>query len=113
MGSNEIGVSVVLPCLDEESSVGLCVHEALSSLEAGNLIGEVIVVDNGSTDNSLHVAADAGARVIVEPQPGYGNALLAGFDTAAHEIVVMADSDYTYDLGKIPDLVAPIIDDRA
>lgn len=113
MGSNEIGVSVVLPCLDEESSVGLCVQEALNSLEAGNLMGEVIVVDNGSTDDSRQIAAEAGARVIEEPQPGYGSALLAGFDAAQHEIVVMADSDYTYDLGKISDLVAPIINDRA
>jgi len=113
VGSNEIGVSVVLPCLDEESSVGLCVQEALNSLEAGNLMGEVIVVDNGSTDDSRQIAAEAGARVIEEPQPGYGSALLAGFDAAQHEIVVMADSDYTYDLGKISDLVAPIINDRA
>ncbi len=111
--SNQVGVSVVLPCLNEESSVALCVHEALDALEAGNLRGEVIVVDNGSTDESIPAAEAAGGRVIKESRPGYGSALLAGFDAANYEIVVMADADFTYDLGRVPDLVSPIVEDRA
>jgi hypothetical protein len=110
--SNQVGVSVVLPCLNEEGSVALCVHEALDALAAGNLTGEVIVVDNGSTDDSIQTAESAGGRIIKESRPGYGSALLAGFDAAKYEIVVMADADFTYDLGRIPDLVNPIIEDR-
>jgi hypothetical protein len=111
--SNQVGVSVVLPCLNEESSVALCVHEALDALAAGNLRGEVIVVDNGSTDDSIPTAEAAGARIVKESRPGYGSALLAGFEVAKNEIVVMADADFTYDLGRVPDLVNPIIEDRA
>ena len=109
MRSNQVGVSVVLPCLNEESSVALCVHEALDALEAGNLRGEIIVVDNGSTDDSIPTAEAAGGRIIKESRPGYGSALLAGFDVAKYEIVVMADADFTYDLGRVPDLVNPIV----
>lgn len=101
-------VSVVFPCLDEAASVGLCVKEALDALDGAGLVGEVIVVDNGSTDGSPQVAADAGARVVHEEQRGYGSALRAGFAAARHDIIVMADADYTYPLDKIPELVAPV-----
>jgi glycosyltransferase involved in cell wall biosynthesis len=106
-------VSVVLPCLNEARSVGLCVEEARTSLERGGLRGEVVVVDNGSTDGSPEIAARAGARVVHEERRGYGAALLAGFRAARHEIVVMADADHTYPLDKIPELVAPIVRDEA
>src|ERR1017187_1997641 len=80
---SEIMVSVVLPCLNEQESVGLCVTESLEAMAAGGLAGEVIVVDNGSTDASVEVATAAGARIVSESRPGYGSALLAGFDAAA------------------------------
>ena len=114
LGSNvKLDVSVVLPCLDEEKSVGLCVREAAEGLAVGELVGEVIVVDNGSTDASKQIAAAAGGRVVEETRPGYGSALLTGFDASMGEIVVMADADCTYDLHRIPDLVAPIAEGRA
>ena len=65
-------------------------------------------MDNGSTDGSGEVAESAGARVIHEVRRGYGSALRAGFAAADGDIVVMADADSTYDLTKIPDLVAPV-----
>jgi len=111
--SQGAGISVVLPCLDEERSVGLCVQEALNALAESGLRGEVVVVDNGSTDNSVATATAAGARVVEERRPGYGSALLTGFEAAAFDTLVMADADFTYDLGRIPELVAPIMDGAA
>ena len=105
-----LDVSVVLPCLNEEGSVGLCVNEAREALAAAGIQGEVVVVDNGSTDASAEVAKSGGGRVIEETRPGYGSALLAGFEAARGQVVVMADADFTYDLGRIPDLVGPVID---
>ncbi len=113
MSDETLDVSLVLPCLNEEESVGLCVDEALSAFRAGSLRGEVVVVDNGSTDASVAVAVAAGARIVSEPRPGYGSALLAGFESAQGDVLVMADADFTYQLERIPDLVRPVRDGRA
>jgi hypothetical protein len=110
--SSTTAISIVLPCLDEVESVGACVREALDALAGAGLEGEVVVVDNGSTDGSAVVAAAEGARVVEEAEPGYGSALRAGFAAARHPVVVMADADLTYDLTKIPDLVAPVLAGR-
>jgi cellulose synthase/poly-beta-1,6-N-acetylglucosamine synthase-like glycosyltransferase len=75
-------VSVVLPCLDEADGVGRCVEKATSALHEMGIAGEVIVVDNGSTDGSAEIAARAGARVIHERRRGYGAAYLRGFREA-------------------------------
>jgi hypothetical protein len=106
-------VAVVLPCLDEGEAVGLCVRQARDALAAGGLEGEVIVVDNGSTDGSPEAAAAAGARVIAEPRRGYGRALRTGFERADADVIVMADADGTYDLSKLPQLVRPVLDGDA
>jgi hypothetical protein len=106
-------VAVVLPCLNEREAVGPCVRQARDALAGGGLEGEVIVVDNGSTDGSAEVAAAAGARVITEPRRGYGRALRTGFERADADVVVMADADGTYDLSKLPQLVRPVLDGDA
>jgi Glycosyl transferase family 2 len=106
-------VAVVLPCLNEQDAVGLCVRQARAALRAGRLDGEVLVVDNGSTDNSVEVATAAGARVIAEPQRGYGRALRTGFDHARADVIVMADADGSYDLSKIPQIASPVLEGDA
>jgi len=101
-----VEVSVVLPCLDEEAAVGEVIDEAWRGLEAAGVDGEVVVVDNGSTDRSAEVAEEHGARVVNEERRGYGSAYLRGLAEARGEIIVMADADGTYPL----DDLRPFID---
>src|SRR3954454_7667093 len=98
-------VSVVIPCLNEAETIAECVRQARAALEANGLAGEVIVVDNGSTDGSGELARNAGADVVEEPRRGYGSAYLAGLAAARGDYVVMVDADLTYDFGEIPAVV--------
>jgi glycosyltransferase involved in cell wall biosynthesis len=101
-------VSIVLPCLDEERAVGQVVDDAWQGVESIGGEGEVIVVDNGSTDRSVEIAEEHGARVVHEPRRGYGSAYLRGLAEAQGEIVVMADADGTYPLTDLRPFVAEI-----
>lgn len=96
MEHNLFGVSVLMPCLNEEKTVGVCVETAKQFLAEHNLPGEVLVVDNGSTDASAEVAKKSGAGVIFVPERGYGNALRAGIRAAAYPFVLFADCDGSY-----------------
>lgn len=101
-------VSIVMPCLDEESTVGVCVEKAVGWLARRGVPGEVLVVDNGSTDASVTIAEAAGARVVRERRRGYGQAYLRGFAEARGDYIVMGDSDDTYDFSDLDALVAPL-----
>ena len=103
-----VDISVVMPCLNEAESVGICVQKALEGIRRTGLSGEVIVSDNGSTDRSPEIARQAGARVVHQPQRGYGNAYLKGFSEAKGGFVVMGDSDDTYDFTELDHLVEPL-----
>ncbi len=96
---------MILPCLNEAETVGSVVDEALAGLAAASVQGEVIVVDNGSSDNSAEIAAAHGARVVHEPRRGYGSAYLAGLAEARGEAIVLADADGTYPLGDLRPLL--------
>ncbi|HUI51295.1 MAG TPA: glycosyltransferase family 2 protein [Terriglobales bacterium] len=92
----------MMPCLNEEETVGTCVRKAVAVLEREGIRGEVIVADNGSLDGSIELAQKEGARVVNVADKGYGNALKGGILAAHGEYVLMADSDDSYDFSHIP-----------
>src|SRR5204863_2907390 len=89
-------ISVVIPCLDEEAAVGRVVDQAWEGIERSGRTGEVIVVDNGSTDRSAEAAQAHGAKVVFVPRRGYGRAYLTGLAHAQGESIVIADADGSY-----------------
>ena len=94
-------ISVVVPCLNEEDAVGTVVDQAWQGIRDSGRRGEVIVVDNASTDRSAEVAAEHGAIVVREERPGYGSAYLAGLAVARGDYVVMGDADATYPMREL------------
>src|SRR5487761_2189932 len=109
-GDPDIGtlVSVVIPCLNEAGNIERCVTEARAAIEQMGVIGEVVVADNDSEDDSAEIPERAGARVTIEPRRGYGSAYLAGFAASKGRYIVMADADLTYDFTELPRYVAEL-----
>jgi glycosyltransferase involved in cell wall biosynthesis len=102
-------VSVVLPCLDEAGGVANAVEEAMQGLRCAGLSGQIIVVDNGSTDGSAAAAAAVGATVVSEPRRGYGMAIRRGLQTARGDVIILADADSSYDLRQLGELVHQLV----
>ncbi|UCC95836.1 MAG: glycosyltransferase family 2 protein [Candidatus Omnitrophota bacterium] len=104
--SNEtIKVSVVLPCLNEQDAIGACIEKIKDLFCKESIKGEIIVVDNGSTDNSAQIAKQLGAQVISQPMRGYGTAYIAGLNEAQGKYLVIGDADNTYDFYEIPKFI--------
>jgi len=104
----DIEVSIVMPCLNEQETIGTCIGKASDSIKRLALDGEIIVVDNGSTDGSAEIAASLGARVIHEPVKGYGSAYIRGFEEARGRYIIMGDSDDSYDWSDIERFIRPL-----
>jgi glycosyltransferase involved in cell wall biosynthesis len=100
-----IEVSVVMPCLDEADTLRVCIEKAQQAMRESGIIGEVIVADNGSTDDSSLIAITSGARLVHIENRGYGNALMGGIAAARGKFVIMGDADDSYDFREIPRFV--------
>lgn len=100
--SDGLLVSVVLPCLNEEQGIGVCIDKIQKTFAEARIRGEIVVCDNGSTDRSVAIAESMGVHVVCEPERGYGRAYLTGFATAKGRYLVMGDADDTYDFTMIP-----------
>jgi hypothetical protein len=88
--------------------VATCVHKAVRFIADNGIDGEVVVADNGSTDGSRELAAEAGARVVPIPDRGYGNALMGGIIAARGEYVIMGDADDSYDFTSLMPFVTEL-----
>lgn len=110
LGSITCRVAVVIPCMNEAIPIAGVVREVLAEG-----VDQVIVVDNGSTDSTARVAADAGARVVSEPTQGYGRACAAGLAavTSDVDIVCFLDGDGSDVPCFLPAIIGPIARDEA
>ena len=101
----EVELTILMPCLDEEETIEICINKALKFLNKNKINGEILIADNGSTDNSVKIAKDLGARVINVEEKGYGSALIAGSKSAYGKYVIMGDSDDSYDFLHLEEFV--------
>lgn len=102
-----VGISFIFPCLNEEETLKQCIDELKNTLDAKKDLCkyEIIVADNGSTDNSAKIATEAGARVVPVKEKGYGAALKGGFAAAEMDYIAFADADGSYPLNKLPEML--------
>lgn len=99
--ASAVELTVLMPCLDEVETVVTCVTKARAFLAGANIVGEIVIADNGSTDGSQKAAREAGAIVVDVPARGYGSALLGGIAAARGRFIVMGDSDDSYDFSRL------------
>ncbi|MEH6626072.1 MAG: glycosyltransferase family 2 protein [Motiliproteus sp.] len=99
--SDDCELSIIMPCLNEAETLGICIAKAQSFIEFHHLCAEVIVADNGSTDGSQDIARAFGARVQQVSTRGYGAALQGGIKEAAGKYVIFADADDSYDFSAL------------
>ena len=102
-------ISVIIPVFNEQDAIEKVIGDIPSHLPT-----EIIVVDNGSTDQTAKLAAAMGARIVRENRRGYGSACLAGIAATNNpDIVVFLDGDYSDHPNEMPDLIAPILENQA
>ena len=99
--ASPILVSAIIPCLNEELTLGICIKKAQEAFVRRGIRGEVVVGDNGSTDKSVEIAKSLGARIVHQPIKGYGAAITAAATAAEGKYLIMADADDSYDWSQL------------
>ncbi len=94
-------LTILMPCLNEAETLPVCIKKAMNWMQKSNINGEVLISDNGSSDNSQAIAAKLGARVINAIVKGYGAAISYGISNAKGEYVIVGDSDDSYDFSNL------------
>jgi glycosyltransferase involved in cell wall biosynthesis len=100
-----VALTILMPCLNEEETLASCIQKAKTSVETVGECTEILVADNGSTDNSVKIAETLGARVVTVKEKGYGSALRGGISAARGKWIVMGDADDSYDFSRISPFV--------
>lgn len=103
-----IELSIVMPCLNEAETLEVCITKAKGYLDGGDVMGEIVIADNGSTDGSQEIGRRNGARVVDVDQKGYGAALIGGIRAAHGTFVIMGDADDSYDFAGLAPFVAQL-----
>jgi len=99
--TQSVELTILMPCLNERETIGICVQKAQKFLKKNGIYGEILVADNGSTDGSVEIAGKLGAKIVSVPEKGYGAALLGGIDSALGKFIIMGDSDDSYDFENL------------
>ena len=101
----EFELTILIPALNEEQTIGKCIQKANKFLIENNIKGEVLVADNGSTDKTIEIAKSLNARVVNVKERGYGNALINGSKEAWGRYTIMGDADDSYNFLEIMPIV--------
>ena len=109
---DKIMLTILMPCLNEENTVGICIDRAKAFMLRNKIRGEVLIADNGSTDRSYSIAKTHGARVIRVKRTGYGYALRAGLRASRGRIIILGDCDTTYDFSDILKMYRPLYEGK-
>jgi glycosyltransferase involved in cell wall biosynthesis len=106
--NHDFDLTCLIPCLNEQETIAKCIEGAQKSILDIGLLGEILIADNGSTDDSVEVAKSLNARVIYVQQKGYGSALISGIGSAKGKFVIMGDADGTYEWDKLQQIYAKL-----
>jgi glycosyltransferase involved in cell wall biosynthesis len=108
--TQEKELTILMPCLNEAETLAACIKKAKEFLDINKIEGEVLIADNGSSDNSFEISLSLGARVVQVMERGYGNALIAGIKSANSKFIIMGDADNSYDFSSLKPFVQKLRD---
>jgi glycosyltransferase involved in cell wall biosynthesis len=106
--AHKFEITILIPCLDEQETIGACISNANRFLNGACVEGEILVADNGSRDRSVEIAREMGARVVSVGEKGYGNALMGGINAANGQYIIMGDADGSYDFLHLDPFLAEL-----